>query len=88
VLLSPRILLLVFVPLFPACRAVAAAVIKARDTAADELFLVMPTYSKQLGRCTPRDKEQQFKPYSIRGSLAVDKRKVQAPASNIDGRRL
>lgn len=61
------------------CRAVAAAVIKARDTAADELFHVMPSYSKALGRCTPKDSEQQFKPYSIRGSLAVDKKKAEVP---------
>lgn len=56
---------------------VAAAVIKARDTAADELFHVMPSYSKALGRCTPKDSEQQFKPHSLRASLAVDKKNVE-----------
>lgn len=53
----------------------AAAVIKSRDVALDELHLAIATYSPKLQPCTPKDSQQRFKAYSLKGDVSVVKPK-------------
>jgi hypothetical protein len=53
--------------------AVAAAVIKSRDVALDELHLAMKTWSPKLAACTPKDDQQRFRAYNLKGDVSVVK---------------
>lgn len=55
--------------------AVAAAVIKSRDVALDELHLVMKTWSPKLAACTPKDDQQRFRAYNLKGDVSAVKPK-------------